>query len=665
VKNKKFIVVSCWLIVVSLSANYQTPEIQYPTFNLSDTVFITASRVESRISNLPISSVLITRNDLAIKSIGDIASALVAENGMNVRSYSIINSASQISLFGSTSQQVLVLLDGLPINSPSVGTPDLGLIPINKLNRIEIVKGPTSSLYGANALGGVINLITEQPFNISKPSYDVNLSYGSYRTSNINLSYKNSIGKYNFIADVHRIQTNGLRTNDDGLMQGIGLCSGYILTPNSNLRLDLQYETKELGLPGPQPNISQIPMYGDSTASTRYDRQNDTLYLAKIIGVWQVEPNLDLNLNAHYTINHSNFLWVDQYSFDTSLYLERYDTKTLNGNIISRYHFCETANTALGIDYAQDWFSAFSKDTSWHPTLSKIGVFSEGSLDLLKNLHALASLRFDWNSGFGTFFSPSLGLIWRINPLLKLRTQLGRAFRAPTLNDLYWPIYGNPNIKPEIGNAYQIGLDYNPNSILSLSTTLFARRTKNLITWSPDSTGFWRPGNVDSSSIFGFEFTGKIKLTDEISFQLSGTLQDAQQIRKEIIYDDWFTGTTEFIYQKRKQTNTPNINFSPSVNIENRLGTNINIYGRYSSSRYNYYTSYDSLPRISMQTKKLPAYFILSLHIAQKLTNLINLKLKIDNLYDVKYSEQFGNSIIDKDYPRPGRIVFIGFEIKN
>jgi outer membrane cobalamin receptor len=274
-------------------------------------------------------------------------------------------------------------------------------------------------------------------------------------------------------------------------------------------------------------------------------------------------------------------------------------------------------------------------------------------------------LRFDWNSGFGTFFSPSLGLIWRINPLLKLRTQLGRAFRAPTLNDLYWPIYGNPNIKPEIGNAYQIGLDYNPNSILSLSTTLFARRTKNLITWSPDSTGFWRPGNVDSSSIFGFEFTGKIKLTDEISFQLSGTLQDAQQIRKEIIYDDWFTGTTEFIYQKRKQTNTPNINFSPSVNIENRLGTNINIYGRYSSSRYNYYTSYDSLPRISMQTKKLPAYFILSLHIAQKLTNLINLKLKIDNLYDVKYSEQFGNSIIDKDYPRPGRIVFIGFEIKN
>jgi len=638
-----------------------------------DTVFITATRFESNIYLLPVSSILITKSDISKKSISDVPSVLSGEAGIDVRNYSLINGASAISLFGSTSQQVLVLLDGLPINSPSIGIPDLGLFPVHNLSRIEIVKGPTSSLYGANALGGVINLITQNPFDIARqPEYDVGINYGAYQTSQFNLSLKNRMRNFGSVLDVHHIKTNGLRTNDDALTQGIGLVSGYSLSQFNHIRLDLRYETKEIGAPGPKPALSQKPLYGDSTVTSRYDRQWDTLYLIKASGNWQIKPNWDINLNSHYTNNNTNYLWVDAWSVDTSIYHDQYNTKTIIGNLTSRYSLEKESGVVLGIDYEHNNFSAYTSyppDTFWNPYNNKIGIYSELIKKLTKSLSLTTNLRFDWNSDFGTFISPSIGITEFITPSIKIRTHIGRAFRAPTLNDLYWPPYGNPDIKPEIGNAFQLGFDFVPNSILSFSSTIFARSTKNLIAWSPDSAGFWRPSNVDSASISGIEMIGKIKIIDGISFQCSGTAQNPYQIRKEKIYDDWISGITEFNYRKRKQANIPSITFSSSLNIENDLGTKINIYGRYSGIRYNYYPSYnyDSFPKVivTMQTKKLPAYFILSLHISQKLSNIINLKLNIENLYDTQYSEQFGNTIIDRDYLRPGRNLFIGIDIKN
>lgn len=633
-----------------------------------DTVFVTASRLENRIYFLPISSLLISKNDLTTKSIGDIASVLSGNVGIDVRNYSLVNGASSISLLGSTSQQVLVLLDGLPMNSPSVGTPDLGLLPLHILNRIEIVKGPTSSLYGANALGGVINLITEQPFYITKPSYEISLNYGTYHTSNLNFLFKTHVNNYNFILDGHYLKTNGLRTNDDGLMRGIGFASGYTFNSTNRLRLDLRYETKELGLPGPKPKISEDPLYGDSTAFTRYDRQSDTLYFIKFIGDWQIKPEWDISFNSHWRRNYSNFLWVNQWSYDTSLYQDRYDSNTLISNLISRYRFTRGQNVALGIDCEQNRFSGYSQfpqDTNWHPALSKIGMFSEGSFDFMKIFRAFGSLRLDWNSGFGTFLSPALGFTGKIIPNLKIRLHMGKAFRAPTLNDLYWPISGNTELKPEQGTAYQLGFDYTTNTNFNLSWTFFTRKTNNLISWQPDTSNIWRPNNIDSASITGIELNGKIRLAQGISLQFCATAQNAWQIRKEMIYNDWFSGITEFDYIKRKQAFLPNITFSPSLNIENELGTNVNIYGRYVSARYNYYPSYDLFPKIIMQTKKLPAYFVLSIHISQKVSKTVNLTLKVENLYDNQYSEQFGNSINDRDYPRPGRSVFMGFDIRN
>ena len=635
--------------------------------NSSDTIFITATRIETNINAIPISSILITKSQIKEKSIGDVASALSSEAGIDVRNYSLINGASSVSLFGSTSQQVLVLLDGLPINSPSTGTPDLGLIPINIIDRIEIVKGPTSSLYGANGLGGVVNFVSESPLDMPKsPSYDIGLSYGSYQTSKLNFSIKDKIKNYYFMSDCHQLKTKGLRTNDDVLTQGAGFVSSYAFTHTNKLRLDFRYESKELGVPGPKPDTSQRPLYGDSTAFSRYDRQSDTSYLIKTLGGFRLTPNWDINFNSHYLMNNTNFLWVDAYRLDSLLlYRDRYNSKTILGNLISRYQFSEGRSLAMGCDYENDKFSAFTPDTNWSPSLSKFGIFSEGSVSFAKILRAFGSLRFDLNSGFGTFISPAFGLTNNIAQSLKLRVHIGRAYRAPTLNDLYWPISGNTNIKPEVGNALQFGFDYNPTSYLFLSATAFARKTTNLISWTPDSSGIWRPANIDTSTVSGVEWSSRFKIFNDLRFNFVGTVQNAVQVKKEMVYYDWLTNITRFDYKKKIQAFTPKFCLSTDLNYNSKFGTEISLLSKFTSTRINYYQSYDSLPKLTIQEKKLRAHFILSIHIMQKLHNAVHLKLQVENVLNARYAEQFGNSIIDQDYPRIGRSLFVGLDFKN
>ncbi|MBS4015764.1 MAG: TonB-dependent receptor [Candidatus Latescibacteria bacterium] len=666
--KKTFTIISfLTLVTAAFAQSKPVSDIQYITTSPVDTIFVSATRVRTRIFNLPISTSLILHTDIQNKSDRDIASALSGTAGLDIRNYSLVNSASSISLFGSTSQQVLVLLDGLPVNSASTGMPDLGLIPITNLDRIEIVKGPFSSLYGANALGGVVNLITQTPFDILiSPSYQISYKYGSYNTSQF--SFTDRIKNLNTIVNYLHTKSDGMRTNDDILFESINLTSGYQFDSLNKMRVNMTINSKQLGLPGPLPDTSQYPRYGDATSFSRYDRQKDILFLIKPSVDLAINPNWNLILNSHYLVNNSDFKWVDQWTQDTSLYQDQYQSRTFIINLINHYQYARFGRIALGADFENNRFSAFAQypsDTSWHPVINKFGVFAEGSHEYKNKLNTFVSIRFDHNSGFGNFISPAIGFNTAITPNLKLRTHLGKAFRAPTLNDLYWPVSGNPAIKPEIGTAYQIGLDYLPHPQFSLSLTGFTRKTKNLISWLPDTANIWRPTNIDSSEIFGLEFQTKIQLTQNLPISISGTWQNAAQTRKELVYDDWQTQTTRYEYTKRQQAFLPDLLLSLNIGYKISPNTDIIFLANYTGTRLNYYTDYSTLPDISMLTKKLPAHLICSSAITQQIHKQIKLVLKTENIFNTRYAEQFGNSITDKDYPRPLRTIFIGVEIQN
>jgi outer membrane cobalamin receptor len=634
-----------------------------------DTIFVTASRVEEPISRIPLSVNLITEEEIKLRNYGDISSILNNLPGIDIRAYSIIGGATSISLFGSTSQQVLVLVDGRTINSPNLGVADLGLISTDNLKKIEIVNGPISSLYGANALGGVVNIVTKNPGDFPKPGvyYDASLQYGSYHTNCIYLGTGISNNKLGLLFDANYKNSRGIRNNDDCLKQGIGLKLSY-QNINQRLRVDLDYETKENGLPGPKPSPSKIPIYGDSTATSIYDRTADTAFSVR--GEWDYDltPKFSLKLIPIFSKNWTRFLWVDAYSVDTTLYQDRYATQNIGVSLITN---CQSSNGIRvngGLDLKQDDFQANSflydelvgnyQDTIWQAKAQRIGVFGEANINIGKYVILIPVGRLDWNSDFGNFFSPSLGFLFPMSSAIRLRIHFGRAFRAPTFNDLYWPKSGNQEIKPEFGDALQSGMDWKGNEGQSFSFTGFVRKTKDLIAWVPDTAGIWHPINIDESEIFGISNKGEIRLLKRLIFGYSLNLFKANQIRKELVYSDWTTGTTRFELKKRRAAFLPEFTLSQEISYKGDFGTNFALEFVETGKRVNYYPVYDSLPIVYLTKKTLPFNFIVNLRMHQRLLSRIEFILRIENLFNQNYAEQFGNSLADLDYPRPKFTIF-------
>lgn len=636
-----------------------------------DTIFVTASRVEEPINRIPLSVYLITEEAIRLRNYGDISSILYSSPGIDIRAYSVIGGATSISLFGSSSQQVLVLLDGRPLNSPSLGVADLGFVPTNNLKKIEIVNGPTSSLYGANALGGVVNFVTKSPLDFPDRGayYDASFLYGSYHTNRIYLGAGISSGDFGFLLNANQENSQGYRTNDICLKQGVKLKVGYHNQRN-RLGLEFGYETKELGSPGPKPLPESIPKYGDSTASSIYDRTADTSYFIRVDLDLKLNPQFSLEFIPSFSKNQTQFLWVDQWSQDTALYLyrDRYETKVIGSNLLANYQFLSWFRLNGGIDFKQDEFLAhLSLDTTWQAKAHRFGIFCESNIGIGSFANIIPAQRFDWNSDFGNFFSPSLGFLFPIIPQIRIRMHIGRAFRAPNFNDLYWPKLRNPNIdiKPGYGDAFQFGVDWKVKENLTFALTTFVRKTKGLISWIPDTAGIWQPTIIDKSEIIGIAINGKVKWFKGFSFRYSLNLSKANQTRKEMVYSDWTTGETQFEQKRRRAAYLPEFTSTQEISYQTDFGTNVALEIRETGTRVNYYTSYDSSPKIYMITKSFPFNYILNFRAKQRLLAGADLIFRIENLLNQNYAEQFGNSPYDLDYPRPKLTIFSELRISN
>jgi outer membrane cobalamin receptor len=388
-----------------------------------------------------------------------------------------------------------------------------------------------------------------------------------------------------------------------------------------------------------------------------------------------VNPQFSVQFLPNFSKNLTRFLWVDQWSLDTALYQDRYQTNVLGANLLTNYQFSSGLRINGGVDFKQDDFLAHSylydelaggyQDTAWRAEAQSLGIFGEANISLSDFVVIVPSSRLDWNSDFGNFLSPSLGLILPLTTQLRIRTHLGRAFRAPTFNDLYWPKSGNSEIKPEHGNTFQLGLDWKVNENLGFSMTAFVRETKDLISWVPDTAGIWRPTNIDESEIFGITGNGKIELLQGFSIDYSLNLTRATQIRNEMVYSDWTTGETRFELKRRRAVYLPGFTSAQEISYQTAFGTNLGLEFRETGTRVNDYTSYDSLPKVYMTTKTLPFNLIFNFRARQRLFTNMELIFRIENLLNRTYAEQFGNSPSDLDYPRPKRIVFAELRVYN
>ncbi|MEO0096014.1 MAG: TonB-dependent receptor [candidate division WOR-3 bacterium] len=630
-------------------------------------VVVTATRYPASLKDISAGTMVINKE--MIESLNPLSLGEVLRNlaGIDSRDYGNPGSVSSISIRGTPSSGVIILLDGMPLNSIQTGIADVSLIDINSVERIEIIKAPVSNLYGANGIGGVINIITENIFDstiaVAKIKQGAGKVSKKYHTSEYFLKYSLPGKHFNYKITGKKAISTGGRTNNDYAGFSIDNQLSY---RNSDFVIQLKtlLNHRNYGIPGPLPLIDSlhaVPYLGDSTSSSKFDNQSDDIWLNDLSLNFKILKNLSLSssLFGNITDNHYHtkyFFW-DIVSEDYN-----YSLITLGSN---NSFLWEMGNDKLifGFDFRYDTLTSEKKssqsgDTVWFANAKNYGYWISLVKRLMNKYTVNTGLRYDRNTSYGDFISPSLGFVSEINKRLWLKFSLGKAFRAPGFNDLYWPKYGNKDLKPEYGNAYEIHVESSPVYNMFTGFSLFLRDIKDRITWLPTNEGFWKPQNVNYIKIAGAETEVHLKFNKNLKITLDGTYLYARQRNHELIYYDFITSEIKFEEVERKAAFIPDFTLSVGINYTLPNEILLDLRTEYTSSRLNYYENWNNLPNITMDTKRLKSYFLVNLNLSKKLFNHLYFSTGIKNLLDTSYAIQFGNGTNDRDYPMPGRTLF-------
>ncbi len=641
-----------------------------PLYEMEEIV-VTATRYPSALKDIAHATTVIEKEEieqLPVLTIGDI---LEMKAGIDMKNYGNANSVTSAYVRGIPSNATLVLINGHPVNTITTGTADMSMINIHEIERIEIIKGPVSSFYGANGLGGVINIITTR--NVVKPEAALSMT-ASTEDHEKPLQTKELFGRAgapfgNTQCAVSGAYTtsDGERSNSDGELYHVQADVNHDFR-TAALRALITYDNKEYGVPGPLPLVDSthaVPQFGDSTATSLFDREHDKMLFGTIAFDWSASRNLRLHTklfgNRQSRLFHTVYAgWLA----DTIIGDYDYLTHSFGLSSVAALTF-NNDEIALGFDVQYDTLRTTQEstqhDTSWNASSSIIGAWMEMKKHV-GSIMVIPRVRFDQNSDYGSFVSPGFGVVSSVAPDIWVKISLERAFRAPTFNDLYWPFSGNPELTPEQGWAFEVRCEASPLYRLFSALSFFMRDVRDRIVWLPTDNGLWQPQNANRLAIRGIDLEIRSQINDVIGLSLEGTYVHARQKNSEIVYDfyDWVVDTSKTIIEEieRDAAFTPRFRVSAGLNANTWHDFVFALNGLFVSQQSNYYPDYSEYPSVSMHEKVLDEYIVVNMSARKSLFEFLMLDFGIRNLFDVQYATQFGFTIDDRDYPMPGRLAY-------
>lgn len=402
---------------------------------------------------------------------------------------------SSLSIGGIGGQNVKILLNGIPVTGRENGNIDLGQINMSNVKRIEMIQGPMSVIYGSNALGGVINVISNQSSKV--------LSGGIK-------AFTESVGRYNMSGNLntsnanHSLQVSMARNFFRGWTPKNSEDRFQLWKPKTQYLADLQYtytfKRGKLNYYGAYLN-EKITNKGtpivNSYEGYAFDEYYRTQRNIQSIGA-------EINLNTHEKINllqsYTNYYRTKNRFKKDLVSLSQVETESigdqdttivdnvnLRGTITSNRF--KNLDLLAGYEYGYELGKSF-KLANEQQHISETGLFFS-SLYRYKKINVQPSFRFIYNSKYQAAFTPAFHTKFDLSTATQLRASYARGFRTPTMKELYLQfidqnhtIIGNPDLKPEIGDHYEIGIENQqklPNATLTLSMNAFHNEIKNLI----------------------------------------------------------------------------------------------------------------------------------------------------------------------------------------
>jgi len=453
------------------------------------TVVVTATRTSQSIEDALSSVTVITRADIQARQATSVQELLTGEAGVQISNNGGLGKATALFLRGTDADQVLVLVDGVKLTSATLGTTAFEYLPVEEIDRIEIVRGPHSSLYGSEAVGGVIQIFTRR--GQGEPLLTASAGGGSHNTENSSAGLSGSTKGLSYSVSSSYLGGEGYASCRGTPVPPGGGCFTFDFTPDgfhdASQSARIGYDFSDTA----NAEFTALRAQGGTRfAGTLVNHENFVQQTAGVTARWSPLPSLHLMMRAGVSQDEA----TDDLNFVPQ---SRFDTRHSQGTLQADWQLAPQHLLTLGTDAQRD--SVTSSVDYAVSSRRDIGGFLEYQGGLASERFSI-SARHDNNEQFGGQASGSATWSHRFVGGPRLTASFGTAFRAPTFNELYYPFFGNPALRPEHSRSAELGIDGSRGEARwSLHT--FETRITDLIAF--DST--FLPANIETAVIRGAE----------------------------------------------------------------------------------------------------------------------------------------------------------------
>jgi len=591
------------ILIAVLVSSFASAVAQVPP--ISENVVVTATAAPEEIQKVGSAVTVVTREEIERNGWRTVQDALRSVPGVDVAQAGGPGAQTSVFLRGANSTHTLVLVDGVRVNSPFFPGYDFSLLSTENVERIEIVRGPFSALYGSESIGGVVQVFTRPAGR--ELSGRVFGEAGNADQRELAAFATAGTAFFGIAASARDRREDGDRENDDWRERSGSLrLEGRF--GETRVALEGSIADGELGLPGP---------VGAETPENRYSPR---------------EERITLPATFHPASGHSANVtlgWIrSRPSFDSPSFQSQTDARTLEARVADTFSAGVQRVTVFA-----EWQRWRVEDSSNfgvnldgnHATIWSLG--GEDSIELGREWLATAGLRYDDHSRFGDVWSPRGTVAWR-TARWKIRASGGTGFRAPSVGELFYPFSGNPDLNPERSTSWDVGVDHETAGGRA-SASLFWNEFRDLIVYDFAAGLNFNVGRARSR---GFELSCRQKIAEAVSFDAGYTYLDTE---------DRDTGLS--LLRRPRHSGFIGLSLTPIAGLE--------IFPRavFVGSRS------DVKALSTTERVESPSYFRFDLYARYRIGSLVPF-LRAGNLNDRRYAEVEG-------FPAPGRRIAGGLEV--
>ncbi|RII00735.1 TonB-dependent receptor [candidate division NPL-UPA2 bacterium Unc8] len=599
---------------------------EVPVFDLGE-IIVTATRREATVAELSSSVTVISAEEIAEGGETTVLEALRGLPGLDVVQSGGPGALTSVFLRGTNSGHTLVLVDGVKVNSPTTGMFDFAHLTVDNIERIEIVRGPQSTLYGSDAIGGVINIITKR--GVGPARWEFLVEPGSFGTRRVSLATSGSVEPFHHSFSISNFVTDGISrakvgVEDDGSENtSLSARFGFPVFEDAELDFTLRHTDASVDLDALVWGVGLVDdlNYTSDRESLIFSANFNQLLTER----WSHKVNTSISDES-----------LEDKDPDTPWHNFKLDTRISTINWQHEFAAGETSTFIAGIEREKQEGVSKGGDPlveNFDKSITNRGYYLQHQWNLEEKFFLITGIRIDDHETFGSDTNYNIGIAYLLPEApVKLRGNWGTAFKAPTLNDLFWPATpwsaGNPDLLPEESTGYDLGIDF-WGERFHIGATYFHNDIENLIAWAEVRPWFWTPSNVDEARTEGIEL--------EVSFL------PAENMRVTANYTHTDTVVLKGVHKGNELARRPQIKHSLSFNYCPVERVNLNLHFNHIGARWD----------DAANTERLDSYTRVDFAASHDWTEDFQLFLRGENIFNEDYEEARG-------YGTPGASVFAG-----